>query len=201
MERNWKRIGAWCGILAGIQFVILTFANMLIYPGGYSFLENSFSQLGFSVINSVETPLNWFLFAAATTIAGVLSIPFWLAIRTPFTETELQRVISGIGTIIGIIAGPCLAGIGIFAGDVYPTQHGWSTLLFFLLYAIAIAIYTIVILVNKEYGYIYALGIIATVILFLHIYVIRGAAMQKLTVYSIIFYSVFQGHRLLKLYQ
>jgi len=202
MERNWKRIGSWCGILAGVQFVIITFAIMIPYPEGYSFLENSFSSLGLSVTRGVPTPWNWFFFATATTVAGALSIPFWLTIRTAFTNTTPQKALSWIGTIIGVIAGPCLAGVGIFAGDVFPYQHGWSTLLFFILFAIAIAFYSFAIILNKEYGYLYALvGFIACIILFLHIYVIGGAAMQKLTVYSIILYSVFQGHRLLKMHQ
>jgi hypothetical membrane protein len=202
MERDWKRIGAWCGILAGVQFVIITFTLMIPYPEGYSFLENSFSSLGLSVTRGVPTPHNWFFFATATTLGGILSVPFWLAIRTVFTETTPQKAMSWIGTIIGLIAAPCLAGIGIFAGDVFPYQHGWSTLLFFILFAIAIAFYSVAILLNKEYGYVYSLvGVIACVILLLHIFVIGGAAMQKLTVYSIILYSVFQGHRLLKIFQ
>lgn len=202
MAKNWNRIGAWCGILAGIQFVIITFAIMIPYPEGYSFLENSFSSLGLSVTRGVPTPQNWFMFATATTLGGALSIPFWLAIRTAFTDTTPQKALSSIGTIIGVVAGPCLAGVGIFAGDVFPYQHGWSTLLFFLLYAIAIAFYSVAIVLRKEYGYIYALfGFIACIILLLHIYVIRGAAMQKLTVYTIILYSVFQGHRLLRMFE
>jgi len=35
---TWKRIGALCGILSGLFFVIITFVDMLIYPGGYNFL-------------------------------------------------------------------------------------------------------------------------------------------------------------------
>ncbi|NHJ12406.1 MAG: hypothetical protein EAX95_01965 [Candidatus Thorarchaeota archaeon] len=201
MERNWKRIGAWCGIVAGIQFVIITIALMIPYPEGYSFLENSFSSLGLSVTRGVPTPLNWFFFATATTLAGVLSIPFWVTIRTVFTDTMPQKALGSIGTIIGVVAGPCLAGVGIFAGDVFPFQHGWSTLLFFTLFAIAIGFYSVVIILNKEYGYPYALfGFLACTILFLHIFVISGAAMQKLTVYTIILYSVIQGYKLLKLF-
>ena len=91
MVVNWKRIGAWCGILAGIQFVIITFILMVFYPEGYSFMEIPFSALGLLVTRGYPTPMNWFMFATATTLAGALSMPFWLTIRTLFTETTPAR--------------------------------------------------------------------------------------------------------------
>ncbi|MFX0107986.1 MAG: hypothetical protein ACFE7R_06870 [Candidatus Hodarchaeota archaeon] len=200
---NWKRIGSWCGILAGIQFVIITFIIMIPYPGGYSFLENSFSSLGLSITNGVPTPLNWFMFATATTLAGGLSIPFWLSIRTLFEETTSLKALSWIGTILGVIAGPLLAGVGIFAGDVYPDQHGFSTIYFFLLFSSAIIIYSIAILLNKDYENAYALiGVIVAIICYTYVLVpgFGNAAMQKLAVYSLVLYSVFQGHKLLKVF-
>ncbi|MHA1906619.1 MAG: DUF998 domain-containing protein [Candidatus Thorarchaeota archaeon] len=198
---NWLRIGAWCGSLAGIVFVFLTFAIMPFYPEGYSFLENTFSSLGLSMTRGVPTPQNWFMFGTATTVAGILSIPFWITIRTVFTETTAQKVMSTMGTIVGIIASPCLAGVGIFAADLFPYQHGWSTILFFILCSIAIWIYSVAILLNGEYENVYALvGLVVGVIGLLYILVIGGAAMQKLAVYSIVLYSVFQSYKLLKVY-
>jgi hypothetical membrane protein len=200
---NWKRIGAWCGIIAGIQFVIITFTIMLFYPEGYSFLENSFSSLGLSVTRGYPTPLNWFMFATATTLAGALSIPFWLSIRTVFTETTPLKALSWIGTILGLVAGPLLAGIGIFAGDVYPAQHGFSTIYFFLLFSSAIIVYSIAILLNKDYENVYALiGIIVAIICYTYVLVpgFGNAAMQKLAVYALVLYSAFQGYKLLKVF-
>ena len=196
---NWKRIGAWCGIIAGIQFIIITFAIMVFYPEGYSFLENTFSSLGYSVTKGYPTPWNWFGFATATTVAGSLMVPFWLTIRTVFTETPLQRGVSWLGTVLGVAAGPCLAGVGIFAADLFGPQHGWSTVLFFILIALAIGVYSVAIFLNKEYENVYAMvGIITGVLCILYIFVIRGAAMQKVAVYAIILFSVLQGHKLLK---
>ena len=204
MLENWKRYGAWCGILAGIQFVIITFALMIPYPEGYLFLENSFSSLGLSVTRGYPTPLNWFFFATATTLAGSLSIPFWLSIRTVLSETTIEKALSGIGTVIGVLAGPCLAGVGIFAGDLYPELHGWSTILFFLLFSSAIIVYSIAILINKDYEPVYALiGIIVAIICYSYILVpgFGNNAMQKLAVYAMILYSVFQGYKLLYMFK
>ncbi|MHA2423806.1 MAG: DUF998 domain-containing protein [Candidatus Thorarchaeota archaeon] len=199
---NWKRMGAWCGILAGVSFVILTFILMGIYPGGYDFFTNYFSQLGLSEINGIDTPFNWFLFAVATSLSGMLSIPFWISIRTVFMASTSLRAISGIGTAIGIVAGPCLAGVGIFAGDLFGPQHGWSTILFFILFAIAIAVYSVGIVLNPDYENIYALvGFIVCAICLGHIFIGGGALGQKIAVYSIVLYSMFQGYKLLKVFE
>lgn len=201
---NWKRFGAICGILSGLQFVILTSLNMLIYPGGYNFIENYFSQLGFSVINSVDTPLNWFLFAAATTLAGVFTVPFYLTIRTEFTETGVQKGLSGLGSALGFIAAPCLAGIGIFAGDVFPFEHFMTTITFFVLTAIAIVVYSVAIFLKRDYHNMYALvGVIVAVICLLHIYGpgFGTAVMQKAAVYALVLWSAFQGYELMKRFQ
>ncbi|MDF1539016.1 MAG: hypothetical protein P1Q69_08940 [Candidatus Thorarchaeota archaeon] len=199
---NMKRMGAWCGIIAGIQFIIITFGIMLFYPEGYSFLENTFSSLGYSVTKGYPTPLNWLFFATATTLAGALSIPFWLTLRTVFTETALQRGLSWVATILGLVSAPCLAGVGIFAADLYGLQHGLSTILFFILVALGIGVYSVVILLNTEYPNTYSLvGIITGVLCILYILVIHGAAMQKVAVYAIILYTVFQGYELLKIFE
>ena len=199
---NWKRIGTWCGIIAGIQFIVITFTIMIFYPEGYSFLENTFSSLGLSVTKGYSTPWNWFGFATATTLAGVLMVPFWLSIRTVFTETPMQRGLSWLGTILGVVAAPCLAGIGIFAADLFGVQHGWSTILFFILMALTIGVYSVVILLNKEYENGYAMiGIATGALCLLYIFVIGGAAMQKVAVYAIILFSVLQGHKLLKIFE
>ncbi|MHA2065580.1 MAG: hypothetical protein ACXABY_14490 [Candidatus Thorarchaeota archaeon] len=201
---NWKRIGALCGILAGVVFVILTTIDMLIYPGGYNFFDNYISQLGLSVINSVDTPLNWFLFAAATTSAGVCTVPFYLTIRTVFAETGAQKALSGLGTVLGLAAAPCLAGIGIFAVDLFLYEHAWATIIFFVLTAIAIGTYSIAILLKRDYHNLYSLvGVIVAIICLLHIYGpgFGTPIMQKAAVYALVLWSVFQGFELRKMVQ
>ncbi|MFX1272214.1 MAG: hypothetical protein ACFFAX_11045 [Promethearchaeota archaeon] len=204
LDLNWRKIGAISGILAGLQFVVLSFVDMLIYPGGYNFFENYFSQLGLAVINSVDTPVNWFLFATATTLGGIFTVPFYLSIRTVFTETRMQKALSGLGTALGVVAAPCLAGIGIFAADLFLFEHAWSTIIFFVLTAIAIATYSIAILLKSDYQNLYSLvGIIVAIICLLHIYGpgFGTAIMQKAAVYALVSWSAFQGYELRKMVQ
>lgn len=114
-----------------------------------------------------------------------------------------MRALGWLGTVLGLIAGPLLAGVGIFAGDVFPAQHGFSTIYFFLLFSSAIIIYSIAILINKDYENVYALiGIIVAIICYTYVLVpgFGTAAMQKLAVYALVLYSAFQGYKLLKVY-
>ena len=208
MVISWKRLGAYFGILAGIQFIIITATIMLIYPGGYNFFLNSFSSLGLSVTNSVPTPHHWFLFAFTCTFAGICSIFFWFAIRTVFTGAPRLYYLSWIGTILGILAAIFLSSLAIFAGNVFPDPHRYSTYAFFGLFSSAIIVYTIAILLNKDYENVYAIiGIIIAIIAYIYLIgiiisnpIIGSNAMQKLAVYCIILWSAFQGYKLLKVF-
>ncbi|MFW9919774.1 MAG: hypothetical protein ACFFED_09260 [Candidatus Thorarchaeota archaeon] len=196
---DWKRIGAISGILGGILFVIFTFIDMLIYPGGYSFLDNYFSELGLTVINGTPALLNYVLFSLACTSAAICSLPFWLAIRREFNESQILKYLGWIGTIMGLLAAPFLSALALFAGDVFPLQHGLSTMIFFILYASAIIIYSIGMLVNREYNSLFSLvGFAVAAICFLHIFLIHTALMQKVAVYSLVLWSGFQGYYLMQ---
>ena len=208
MNLNWKRIGAYAGILAGIQVIIITSILMVIYPGGYNFFLNTFSDLGYSVINMVPTPHRHLLFSITLTLAAGLSVLFWLAVRTLFTETTILKILGVLGTILGFVAAPFLSALAIFANDVFPTQHGLSTILFFFLFSSAILVYSIAILLNKDYENLYALiGVIVVIISYVYVIgmvanipVLGDAAMQKLTIYALILYSAFQVYKLLKVF-
>jgi hypothetical membrane protein len=204
MNLQWKKIGAYGGILGGVLFVIITFINMAIYPDGYNFLLDYFSDLGRTVTNGVPSPADYFLFSLACTAAAVCSIPFWLAIRTLFTAPARLKYLGWLGTILGLVAAPFLSGLALFACDVFPTQHGWATIAFFLLYSSAIVVYSIAIFLNKEYGYLYGIiGVIVAVICYAYVLVpfLGTALVQKIAVYALILWSAFQGIRLFKAFK
>ena len=209
MELTWKKLGAYCGILGGIVFIIITAIVMVIYPGGYNFFLNSFSSTGYAVTNGVPTPHHWFLFAFACTFVAVCSVIFFFTIRTLFTEPKYLFYIGWVGTIIGVLAAIFLSALAIFAADVFPTEHGITTLAFFLLISIAIIIFSIAIFLNKDYENLYGLiGIIIAILSFTyfagmlaHIPIIGSAAMQKVAVYGLILWSVFQGYKLYKVFK
>ncbi|MFW9891879.1 MAG: hypothetical protein ACFFFO_06735 [Candidatus Thorarchaeota archaeon] len=209
MSPSWKRIGAYLGILSGIIFVVATFIAMLTYPGGYNFFLNSFSALGHTIIDSTPSMLNYFLFVTACTGAAVCLITFLFSMRTLFTETTGLKVLSGLGTFLGLCAAPNLSALAIFAGNEAPDIHGNTTRLFFILIMAGILCYSIAIVMNSEYKNIYAgIGFIVVVICILHIFGMFGvmseyfgtALWQKVAVYSLVLWSVFQGYELLKIF-
>jgi hypothetical membrane protein len=201
LTKSWKWYGALCGILGGVLFVIFSFAGMLVYPGGYSFLTNYFSEIGLTQVGGQSNPAGYALFVAACTSAAVCIILFSLSIRTVFTKPTSVKYLALIGTILAIAAAPFLSALAILAGDIFPYQHGFSTILFFLLYASAIVIYSIAMLLNKNYNYLYSLvGFIVAAICLVHIFFIGTALMQKLAVYALVLWSAFQGYALLKMF-
>ena len=172
---------------------------MLIYPGGYSFLENYFSQLGLMEINGQPAFPNYVLFVLACSSAAVCSIPFWIAIKTEFSDNRMVSIIGWIGTSLGFIAAPFLSALALFAGDVFPAQHGWSTILFFIFYSLAIVVYSIGMLFNPDYNSLLSLvGFIVAAICLFHIFVLGTVLMQKIAVYSLVLWSGFQGYYLVK---
>jgi hypothetical protein len=206
---SWKRIGAYLGILGGIIFVVATFIAMLIYPGGYSFLENSFSALGHTVINSTPSMLSYYLFVTACTGAAVCLIPFLFAMRTLFTETTSLKALSWFGTLLGLASTPNLSALAVFAGNVSPDIHGNTTRLFFILIMLGILFYSIAIVMNSEYKNIYAsIGFIVVIVCAFHIIGMFGvlsayfgtALWQKVAVYALVLWSAFQGYNLLKIF-
>lgn len=211
--KSWKRISAYLGILSGIIFVVVTFIAMLTFPGGYSFIDDPFSALGLTVINSTPSMLNYYLFVTACTGAAICYVPLLFAMWTRFTETNLLKVLAGIGVIFGLASAPNLSALAIFAGNVFPAEHGLTTLLFFILITIGILIYSIAIFLNSEYTQLYGLiGLIVVAICFCYIgaffssiipfFAIFGTALwQKVSVYALVMWSAFQGYYLLKVFE
>ena len=198
--KNSKYLGCFLGIIGCVQFIIITIIAMFFYPGGYSFWDNFFSQLGFtkSANNGQPNIISFILFITTMTIGGILLIPFWLSIRTIFTETKKLRYTSWLGTIIGLISCPFIILIALTPGDIMRDQHILVTKLFFLLFASAIIVYSIAILLNKEYENLYAyIGFAMAVLLLLYMSVfLLNAAVQKITVYVLFSWVIIQGVKL-----
>lgn len=182
---------------------------MLTFPGGYNFIENSFSSLGQTVINSTPSMLNYYLFVTACTGAAICLVLFLFAMRTYFTETSSLKVLSWLGTLLGLGASINLSALSIFAGNLFGDIHGNTTRLFFILIMLGIFCYSIAIIKKSEYENIYALiGFIVVVICILYILglfgvmseIIGSALWQKIAVYLLVLWSVFQGYKLLKVF-
>jgi len=184
-------------VLGGFQFIVVTFIAMLFYPDGYSFTENYFSHLGTTVtLRGKPNNVSSFLFLIACVITGAILIPFWIVITTLFSDKKITKYMSLLGSTMGVVSSPFLMGIAIFPGDTQYELHLLSTRAFFLLFAFAIVVYSVAILLNRNYQNFYAyIGIFFFIIIVLFIFrffASIGAIMQKIIVYSFISWSAIQ---------
>jgi len=195
--KSWKRIGCLISVVGTLQMIVLTFIAMIFYPDGYSFAEHYFSHLGLArTPDGKPNSISQILFIIALVVAAISLIPFWVVMTTIFTDLEGVKYLSYFGSILGLISSPFLIGIAIFPGDTHGALHSISARNFFLLFAIAILMYSIAIFFNKDYQNIYAIvGIIFSVIIVLFIFRFFSAInpiMQKTIIYGFCLWGAFQ---------
>lgn len=136
---------------ACFAFLGLTFAAMLLYPGGtfvnpttrgYLFFENFFSDLGMT--RSYSGASNFFtlpLFVLAIFCAGSGLILFFAHFAAHFTG---QRALSGAASACGILAGVCFFGIALTPQDLLSDLHDAFSAAAFLFLLCAALMYAIV---------------------------------------------------------
>ncbi|MBA7705710.1 hypothetical protein ES703_114546 [subsurface metagenome] len=195
--KSWKRLACLIAVIGTLQMIILTLIAMILYPDGYSFAEHYFSHLGLTrTPDGKPNSISQILFVIALVGAAISLIPFWVVMTTIFTDFEGVKYLSYFGSILGLISSPFLIGVAIFPGDTHGALHSISARNFFLLFAIAILVYSIAIFFNKDYQNIYAIaGIIFSVIIVLFIFRFFSAInpiMQKTIIYCFCLWGAFQ---------
>ena len=134
------------------QFFLLTFLAALFYPGGYDYFGYYFSDLGALAARNGETNLiSSKLFFVALTVNALAIIPFWLIIRSLFTESKVEKVLSTLGSALGLISSPFIIGVALFPIDTQLETHILVTLIFFSLFVLATLLYSIAIILNQNY--------------------------------------------------
>ena len=193
--KSWKQFSCIITLIGGIQFIIVTFIAMLLYPDGYSFVDNYISHLGTTkTVEGSPNTIPRILFIIACVAAGISLIFFWIVITTLFLDSPLMKYISLLGSILGLISTPFVMALAIFAADTHGPEHAFATRIFFLLFAAAILIYSIAILLNPEYqnslSFI-GIGFAIIIVLFIYGYFrIINVIMQKIIVYGFIVWSL-----------
>jgi len=141
MERNnWKQYAFIFAIIGSALYIILTFIGMMFYTGGnrvnnnepgYNFFYNFFSDLGRTKSYSgQDNTVSMILYIIATGVFGLSLIPFSIAFRDFFKETN--ESLSKKGTIFGLLAGVCTFVYAVSPYDISPLFrlfHGLSVLI------------------------------------------------------------------------
>jgi len=205
---EWKQKAFLFDILGCIVYVILIFLAMVFYPGGtptnpnttgYTFWENWLSDLGLIESHSGENNIvSMVLFTAALTFWGLSVIPFFLALRLLFTESKLEKILSTIGSILGVIAGIGLIGIAYTPADILGLLHITFVYIAYLSLFILGVIYSITLFKSKILAKQYAIVFLIWTIIFFFT-LSMGIVGQKIGRFSTIACFAFVGYGALKL--
>jgi hypothetical protein len=188
--KSWKRLSCLITAIGSIQWIIITLIATQFYPGGYDFINQYFSDLGSTVsINSSPNTISRFLFVLTFIIGAIALIPFWIAIATLFTKNIFINVLSRVGSVLGLASTPLLIALAIYPKDTQEFAHSIFASIALLLFAIAIIVYSVAILLNPDYHKIYAaIGIVISIVIVLYgffgFFSEIDVIMQKIVVYS-----------------
>ncbi len=162
-------------VIGCVQFVLLTVVAMWFYPGGtiidptisgYSFFGNFFSELGLTQTRAGQpNTVSAMLFVIALTLAGAGLGLFFVAFRAFFTQSLSGKVLSAIGSLFGVISGLCFVGVAFTPANVYGRAHGQFVFWAFEAFPIAVILYAIAILRDRQYPKRFALVFIAFAVL------------------------------------
>lgn len=158
-----RRKQRWFGwaILGCILFLTLTTVAMFLYPGGtrndpatsgYQFFANFFSDLGITVAHdgSPNTPCAA-LFFSALVLGGLSIILFFLNMTQFFRQPHSARVLSWIGSLVGVVSGLAYVGVAFAPGNLFLDAHILFVQLAFLSCFLAALLYMVAILVTDSY--------------------------------------------------
>ena len=199
--KSFGRLACLSTIFVLVQFLVLTTIAALFYPGGYDYLGYYFSDLGAIIArNGTSNGFSSALFTFSLILIGIFMIPIWLILPSLFKGSSFQKITSYIGTCFGLLASPLIIGTGIFPMDTESELHGLFARYFFLAFGVAILVYSITILLNKDYSNYYAVfGFLIFILVLIYIYVSLGdlrTLVQKIVVYSYIVWGSLQVIRI-----
>jgi hypothetical protein len=170
---------------------VLTFLAALFYPGGYDYFGYYFSDLGAVEARNGETNLiSRSLFSTALTIIALTLIPFWSIIHRLFKKSTVERILSILGSSLGLLSSPFTVGVGLFPMDTQLETHFILTLILVTLFALSSLLYSTAIILNKNYpNYFGFLGFVLLIISFASFFTslsnpALGAFLQKLSAYG-----------------
>ena len=170
LSKDHKRLLCQITIFGVLQFILLTYVAGLFYPGGYDYFGYYFSDLGaVTARNGESNNISSKIFSITLTVTALSFIPFWIITRSLFTESRTLKILSTIGSALGLASTPFIIGVGLFPLDTRGETHLMVTLTFFTLFTLATLLYSIAIILDKRYPS--SLGIIGLILFGLSIIV------------------------------
>jgi len=147
------RLACLVTVFGVVQFLLLTFLAAFFYPGSYDYFGYYFSDLGAVIARNGEpNSISAILFSVALTMVALALIPFWLTLRSIFTESRVGRILSTLGSISGLTSSPFIIGVALFPIDTQLDTHILATLIFFSLFVLSTIFYSIATMLNQNHS-------------------------------------------------
>jgi len=108
--KNWP-LSSVSGLLAVVIFTICTLTSVALYPAPYNPLYDWLSNLG----NVQFNPVGAYFFNGGCIITGLILVPFFIGLKTYYTNSRWNRTLVMLGQAAGIFAAIALIGVGLFS--------------------------------------------------------------------------------------
>ncbi len=199
--RTWRRGSALLAIIGAVLFLIFIGIAIALYAGGnavspsapgYSFLLNSWSDLGRSVAWSGEPNLGaQFFFNLAMILWAVSFVPSIYTLSSFFSETKKEKLFGNLGTICAFISTLTLfITVLFFPLDTHPLPHNILAAISYLTLLIVEFLFAYLMFANAQYPKKHAICFLIVTIAIL-LYIIFGAALlQKLVSFSLLIATI-----------
>lgn len=167
VSNSWRKYAFIGGIVAIIQFLVLTTAAIWIYDGGtlhqpdhsgYDFWNNFFSDLGRTVDfrRNPNTIPHW-LFKIALSVCGVALVFFFLALPGLF-KRKSTKTLAIMASIFGMISAVSYIGIANVPWNLNYWGHVAFVRVGFLAFLAVTVFYALAILLEPDYPNRYAVA-------------------------------------------
>jgi len=130
------------GVFGFLFFLVFAFIAMAVYPGGYSFFGQVFSELGVAYPSSL-------FFNSAVIVTGLCMFPFFYRVSHEISAEWLAGYGRKVFLASGFISALGLIGVGVFPMNVRP-YHFYAALLFFFFAALSTFLFGLNTLRDRE---------------------------------------------------
>lgn len=146
------RLACTSAIFGILQFLLLIFLAILFYPGGYDFFGYYLSDLGaVRARNGESNTISSALFSVTFSLMGLSLIPFWLIISTLFANSPVERILSVIGSVMGLISTALGIGVVLYPMDTQFDTHETLAVTYSLVLALGILCFSVAMVFNQDY--------------------------------------------------
>ena len=128
------------------MFIGIVALSIMIYPGGFDFVNDYLSNLGRTVTKDLDpNPTSSVMFTVAMIFGAIVSLSFWLFSLNIFNAfyTSGYKWLPMLGGAIGAVSTPFMALIGVFPVNLEPANHYLVGMIFFSLAGVAMTTYAL----------------------------------------------------------